>query len=236
MKKKTIFFEFLYWKYLLLRHNLDLMHIERNVAENVISTLLEIEGKTKDGIRARADFVKLGIRHDLHPRADGARTKLPTAEYNMKHGEKRMLCHVLKSIRVPNNYFSNIRNCVNIQERKLIGLKSHKYDMLMQVFLPIAIRKELPKSVVTVLLELSRFFRHLCSKTGTKELFNGLSKSITLTLCHLEKLFLPSFFIVMVHFIIHLADKAVVAGPVPYRWMYLIERCQFRKTLPQFTF
>ncbi|KAM1524039.1 hypothetical protein TB1_008111 [Malus domestica] len=72
--------------------------------------------KTKDGIRVRADLVELGIRHDLHPRADGASTKLPTAEYNMKPGEKKMLC---------------------------------------QVFLPIAIRKVLPKSVVTVLLELS---------------------------------------------------------------------------------
>nr|XP_028960059.1 uncharacterized protein LOC114825491 [Malus domestica] len=206
------------------RRWLPMSHRERNVAENVIGTLLEIEGKTKDGIRARADLVELGIRHDLHPRADGARTKLPAAEYNMKPGEKRMLCQVLESIRVPDNYSSNISNCVNIQEKKLIGLKSHDYHMLMQVFLPIAIRKVLPKSVIIVLLELSRFFRQLCSKTGTEELFNGLSKSIALTLCHLEKLFPPSFFTVMVHLIIHLADEAAVAGPVPYRWMYPIER------------
>ncbi|XP_048426453.1 uncharacterized protein LOC125470830 [Pyrus x bretschneideri] len=222
--KKTIFFDLPYWKDLLLRHNLDVMHIERNVAENVIGTLLEIEGKNKDGIRVRVDLVELGIRHDLHPRADGGRTKLPATEYNMKPEEKRMLCQVLESIRVPDNYSSNISNYVNIQEKKFIGLKSHDYHMLLQVFLSIAIRKMLPKSVVIVLLELSRFFRHLCSKTGTEELFNGLSKSIALTLCHLEKLFPPSFFTVMVHLIIHLADEATVAGPVPYRWMYPIER------------
>ncbi|KAM2157539.1 hypothetical protein ACFX1R_043105 [Malus domestica] len=71
-----------------------------------------VHGKTKDVIRARANLVELGIRHDLHPRADGAHTKLPAVEYNMKPREKIMLC---------------------------------------QVFLPIAIQKVLPKSVVIML-------------------------------------------------------------------------------------
>ncbi|CAN6685454.1 unnamed protein product [Malus baccata var. baccata] len=179
---------------------------KRNVAENVIGILLEIEGKTKNGIRAMADLIEFGVRHNLHPQTDGACTKLLAAEYNMKPGEKRMLCQVLESIQVLDNYFSNINKCVNIQEKKLIGLKSHDLSY-----------------VDALLLELSRLFRHLSSKIGTEELFNGLSKSITLTICHLEKLFLPSFFTVMVHLIIHLADEAVVASSVTYQWMYPIE-------------
>ena len=34
-----------YWKDLDLRHNLDVMHIEKNICDNIISTLLNIEAR-----------------------------------------------------------------------------------------------------------------------------------------------------------------------------------------------
>ena len=46
-KNKSIFFELPYWQTLLLRHNLDVMHIKKNISESVLGTLLDIEGKTK---------------------------------------------------------------------------------------------------------------------------------------------------------------------------------------------
>ena len=49
-KKKSIFFELEYWKYLHIRHNLDVMHIEENFYESIIGTLLNFLGKTNDGI------------------------------------------------------------------------------------------------------------------------------------------------------------------------------------------
>ena len=49
-KKKSIFFELPYWKDNLIRHNLDVMHIEKNVCDNVLFTLLDIKGKTKDNL------------------------------------------------------------------------------------------------------------------------------------------------------------------------------------------
>ena len=49
--KKSIFFELPYWETLKLRHNLDVMHIEKNICDNVLGTLLNIEGKTKDTVR-----------------------------------------------------------------------------------------------------------------------------------------------------------------------------------------
>ena len=51
-----------------------------------------------------------------------------------------------------------------------------------------------------------------------------LEKTIVLTLCKLEKLFPPSFFDIMVHLPIHLANEAKIVGLVQYRWMYLVER------------
>ncbi|GJZ62007.1 transposon, En/Spm-like protein [Tanacetum coccineum] len=47
-KKKSIFFTLPYWKNLLLRHNLDVMHIEKNICDNIVGTLLGQVGKSKD--------------------------------------------------------------------------------------------------------------------------------------------------------------------------------------------
>ncbi|XP_028081537.1 uncharacterized protein LOC114282940 [Camellia sinensis] len=55
-KKKSIFFNLPYWNALLLRHNLDVMHIEKNVCESIISILLNLKGKSKDGLKARKDL------------------------------------------------------------------------------------------------------------------------------------------------------------------------------------
>ena len=42
-KKKSIFFRLPYWKDNLLRHNLDVMHIEKNVMDNILGTMLDIK-------------------------------------------------------------------------------------------------------------------------------------------------------------------------------------------------
>ena len=52
-KKHFIFFDLLYWKDLLVCHNLDVIHIEKNVCEILICMLLNIPRKTKDGENAR---------------------------------------------------------------------------------------------------------------------------------------------------------------------------------------
>jgi hypothetical protein len=65
-KKKSIFWELPYWPYLDVRHYLDGMHIIKNIYESLLGTLLNIQGKTKDGVNARKD-VAMGIRSELAP-------------------------------------------------------------------------------------------------------------------------------------------------------------------------
>jgi hypothetical protein len=60
-RKKSIFFELPYWESLLIRHNLDVMHIEKNICESIVGTLLEIDSKCKDSEKARLDMEHLGI-------------------------------------------------------------------------------------------------------------------------------------------------------------------------------
>ncbi|XP_062099684.1 uncharacterized protein LOC133805518 [Humulus lupulus] len=67
-KKKYIFFELEYWEHLVLRHNLDFMHIEKNVFDSLISTLLNIPGWSKDGIKAQLDLKDMGVCTNLAPK------------------------------------------------------------------------------------------------------------------------------------------------------------------------
>ena len=56
-KKRSIFFYLEYWEFLHVRHVLDVMHIEKNVCESIVGTLLDIPGKSKDGLSSRLYLV-----------------------------------------------------------------------------------------------------------------------------------------------------------------------------------
>ena len=43
-------------------------------------------------------------------------------------------------------------------------------------------------------------------------------------LCHMEMTFLPSFFTIMIHLMVHLVEEIKLGGSMQYRWMYPIER------------
>ena len=136
----------------MLRHNLDAMHIEKNVMDNIIGTLLDVDGKTKDKYKARLDLPSMGIRHDLHPKiTDAGKVHLLGACDSMTREEKECFLKVIKNAKFPDGFSSNISRCVKLQQRNIIGLKSHDCHILMQHLMPIAIRRSLPrdrKSVV----------------------------------------------------------------------------------------
>ena len=61
---KASFHELDYWHTIRLPHNLDVMHIEKNICESILGTLLELEGKNKDTISARLDLQQLNMWKD----------------------------------------------------------------------------------------------------------------------------------------------------------------------------
>ncbi|XP_026378541.1 uncharacterized protein LOC113272978 [Papaver somniferum] len=159
-----------------------------------MGTILKVNGKTKDNIKARLDLQRMGIRKDLWATRTGDKYRVPNASYVMSNKEKDSFCKLLREIKVPDGYASNISRCVNLKERRLIGLKSHDCHVLLEHLLPIAIRGNLPDDVCEAVTELFR-------------------KDIP-----------PIFFVVMMHLPIHLVEQAKVGGPVQYCWMYPIER------------
>ncbi|KAI5351306.1 hypothetical protein L3X38_004197 [Prunus dulcis] len=121
------------------------MHIEKNVCDSIIGTLLEIPGKNKDGIAARLDLLNMGVKTDLQPEYGERRTRLPPGPWNLSRAEKREVCNSFYGMKVPEGYSSNIKNLVSLQDSRLLGLKSHDYHTLMQQLLPVAIRSVLEK-------------------------------------------------------------------------------------------
>ncbi|KAK5819796.1 hypothetical protein PVK06_024819 [Gossypium arboreum] len=77
------------------------MHIEKNVCENIIGTILNVDGKSKDNLQSRLDLVDMGIRRDLHPQLlpNGKYQLLPSI-FAMSKEEKEVFCMVLKDIKV----------------------------------------------------------------------------------------------------------------------------------------
>ncbi|XP_060171510.1 uncharacterized protein LOC132602749 [Lycium barbarum] len=122
--KRSILFELPYWETNLLRHNLDFMHIEKNVCDNILYTLLHDRSKSKDHINARKDLREMGIRRDLWPDDDGTyRLAVFSLTRDNKRDTNKLFLTTLKNVVVPDGYSSNISRCIDLVQRKIFGLK-----------------------------------------------------------------------------------------------------------------
>jgi len=151
--KKSIFWELPYWKDLLLRHNLDVMQIEKNFFDNMMNTILNVLGKTKDNLKSRLDLPEICCRHERHVMANG---KCP----NWLHAtsKQRFFEWIIHDVKFPDGYASNLRNCVDTREGKFIGMKSHDCHVVMQHLLPFAFAHLLPESVHKAIASTFKYF------------------------------------------------------------------------------
>ncbi|KAK1407509.1 hypothetical protein QVD17_39125 [Tagetes erecta] len=223
--KRSIFFELEYWSSLLLKHNLDVMHVEKNVCESLLGTLL-MNDKSKDTHKARKDLQNMGIRSDLWLKTINNKVYQPQASYSFKPQERERFCQFIKGVRLPDGFGSNFRNKVISNYSNLIGLKSHDHHILMQRLLPIGVRAGLAtsKNVITTINDLSTFFQKICARSINVSDMYKTNKEVIKLLCNLELIFPPAFFDIMVHLILHLPEEAILGGPVHMRWMYPFER------------
>ena len=94
----------------MIRHNLDVMHIEKNICDSIIGTVLDIPGKNnKDHLNARRDLKMMKMHEKLLPeKVDRCKYIVPRAPYQLTPQERRqvlddrnlkmsMLCFVLSS-------------------------------------------------------------------------------------------------------------------------------------------
>ncbi|CAL8991489.1 unnamed protein product [Prunus brigantina] len=154
---KPMFFELPYWSKLKLRHNLDVMHVEKNVFDTLVGTILDIEGKTKDTIKARLDLERMGIRRGLWMNRDNDKARRDLAFFSMKPNDKKEFLQFVSSVKFPDGYASNIARCVNVDGGKFTGSKSHDCHVFMQRLLPTDIN-QLRHDIVQVLCKFEMIF------------------------------------------------------------------------------
>ena len=143
--KKSIFWDLPYWETHLLRHCLDVMHIEKNFFDNLMNTILDVQGKTKDNLKSRLDLIDICARPELHVDEHG---KGPIPIYRLDATAKEEFFDwITHSVKFPDGYASNLRNCIDRKKGKFTGLKSHDCHVMMQRLLPFAFKELLPRNV-----------------------------------------------------------------------------------------
>jgi hypothetical protein len=107
---KSYLWELPYANALILPHNIDLMHQERNVVESIISMCLDVIGFSKDNMNARKDLAAL-CDHPLLEVKTNAKGNLtrPRAPYCLKPAERKEILKWLKKLKLPDRYVANIK-------------------------------------------------------------------------------------------------------------------------------
>ncbi|KAL4583030.1 hypothetical protein LXL04_007594 [Taraxacum kok-saghyz] len=164
--KKSIFYELKYWSSLPLKHNLDVMHIEKNVCDSLLGTLL-MNKNSKDTTYARDDLKDLGIRKEDWLQESDNKTTKPHPKYSFTVENRKKFCQFIKGVKLPDGFGSNFKRKVNENCTNIIGLKSHDCHILMQRLLPIGVRGRgyLDKNIATTICELCTFFKQICART-----------------------------------------------------------------------
>ncbi|XP_042983179.1 uncharacterized protein LOC122312596 [Carya illinoinensis] len=143
----------------------DVMHIEKNIFDNILSTLMNIPGQTKDNINSRRDLEIFGFRKELHLKYDGERVTMPHSMYTLHGEERKKFCEWLADVKFPDGFASNISHCVSVRDCRISGLKSHDCHVFMQRLLPIAVGGFLRPDIGLALTELCTFFKGLYVET-----------------------------------------------------------------------
>ena len=113
--KRSIFWDLPYWKDNLLRHNLDVMHIGKNLFDNVFNTVMNVKDKTKDNKKARMDIQRECKRGDLElvPLQNG-KMGMPKAKYSLTSDDAKSICKWVSELKMPDGYASNLARCADV--------------------------------------------------------------------------------------------------------------------------
>jgi hypothetical protein len=111
---------------LIRMHNIIVMHQECNVAESIISTCMDITGKTKDNFKARRDIAHVCGK--------------PHTPFCLKVKDREEVMRWMKRLKFPHHYTAGLKRCVNVKAEKIHGLKSHDYHIVIERLLPVMLR------------------------------------------------------------------------------------------------
>jgi hypothetical protein len=187
MWKKQLFFgELPYLKDLYVHHSIDVMHVEKNVCESLLKTLLNTNEKTRDHGHAQDDLKKMRIRPELWLDDSIKGTELSTSYITLSKHEKEEFCGFLKNVKVPCGYSTNVSRLISFSDLKLApGVKSHDYLVFLTQMITIRIQNILSVNVREAIMIFCFFFNAIDQKVLSEEALESLEKRHYKTLCFL---------------------------------------------------
>jgi hypothetical protein len=85
---------------------------------------------------------------------------------------------LVENLKFPYGYAAGFRRAVNLESRKLSGVKSHDYHIFIKRFLPVMFHGYLNDGVWKAFADLCHFYRQLCAKEIKKEEMEKLEEEI----------------------------------------------------------
>ncbi|XP_004301411.1 PREDICTED: uncharacterized protein LOC101302366 [Fragaria vesca subsp. vesca] len=136
-----------------LRHNLDVMHIEKNVCESVLTTILDVNGKSKIENESRRDLELLELMEDMPVEEKRAKLELLSAPYTLTKVEKPKFCGFLpeglrKAIWHLSSFFNEL--CQRVLDRK--RLEELEDDIVLTLCL---LERYFPPSFFDIMIHLT---------------------------------------------------------------------------------
>jgi hypothetical protein len=148
---------------------------------------------------------------------------LSPASYTLSKEEKESMFECLGSIKVPSRYSLNIKGILNVREKKFTNLKSHDSHVLMIQLLSVPLHGILPENVQLNIINLCAFHNAISQKVIDPDNFIKLQKDVVQCLVGFDLIFLPSFFNIMTHILVHLVKEIDILGPVFLHNMFPFE-------------
>jgi hypothetical protein len=224
-KKQSIFFRYLpYWLELAVPHAIDAMHVQKNVFESLIGTLMDTT-KSKDGLKARRDMEQLKVKPELLPvRHENRKYTLPVTCYNLDIEERRDLLTSVKAIKVMTGFSANPKKLVSMKDLLFHYYKAHNCHMMLIVYLPIIIRVIKLEFLKMSITRMCYFFSKISQKKFHREELRDLHDFVVETQNQLEMCLPPAFFNTMEHLMIHMVHQIEVLGPCYLHEIWSYER------------
>ncbi|GJS35606.1 hypothetical protein Tco_0533988 [Tanacetum coccineum] len=196
----------------LLTRLTDIMHIEKNVLEAILNTLL-MNDKSKDTAKARQDLQRLGIRSSLWlGQTKKGKCLKPQAAYSFTPEDRKKFCQFIKGVKLPDGFGSCFKHKVTANDTNIMGLKSHDCHIMMQRLLLYGLQNYLPDKIAKPIIKLCLLFKQICSITLMEDVMLKAQIKVVDILCDLEIIYPPALFEIMIHLVIHLPLEALEAG------------------------
>jgi len=114
--QKSCLWNLPYFDDLLLPHNIDVMHTEKNIAEAIFGTIMDIPDKTKDNVKARVDQARLCNRPklDMAPPGGGKSWRKPKVDFVLTRAQRREVLEWFQTLMFPDGYATNLKREVNL--------------------------------------------------------------------------------------------------------------------------